>query len=309
MKAREHSINPGQPIRGVLPVVHMPYTDGGAIDYATLQREVDYLFDTGADGLSLALVSDTLRLTAPERLELPGKLVEFAAGRGPAIISVGAESTAQARLFARAAEDGGAAAIMAIPPLSAALPEDQLRVYFEGLLEEVSLPLFVQDASSYVGRSMSLDFQVDMFRQYGQRILFKPEASPLGPVITALRERTAGEAAIFEGSGGILLIDSHRRGVTGTIPGVELLDGTVALWRALEDGDDDRAYQVYYPICAIIALQLQGGLDGFIVIERYLMHKRGLFPNQLHRGPTSFELDSLTAAEIDRLYDRLQAVL
>ena len=40
MKAREHSINPGQPIRGVLPVVHMPYTDGGAIDYATGTRDL-----------------------------------------------------------------------------------------------------------------------------------------------------------------------------------------------------------------------------------------------------------------------------
>jgi len=296
-------------IAGVLPVVHMPYTDAGAIDYTALQREVDFLFDTGAQGLSLALVSDTLRLTAPERLELPGRLAEFAAGRGPVLISVGAESTAQARLFARAAEDGGAAALMAIPPLSAALPEDQLRAYFEGLLDEVALPLFIQDASSYVGRSMSVDFQVDMFRQYGQRVLFKPEASPLGPVITELRERTGGEAAIFEGSGGILLIDSYRRGVTGTIPGVELLDGVVALWRALEAGDDDRAYQVYGPICAIIALQLQGGLDGFIVVERYLMHKRGIFPNQVHRGPTSFALDPYTASEIDRLFARLQAVL
>lgn len=296
-------------LRGVLPVVHMPYADSGAIDYATMERQVDYLFETGADGLSMALVSDTLRLTAPERLELPARLVEFAAGRGPVVISVGAESTAQARLYARAAEDGGAAALMAIPPLSTALPEEQLRAYFEGLLDEVELPLFIQDASSYVGRSMSVDFQVDMFRQHGQRILFKPEASPLGPVITALRERTGGEAAIFEGSGGILLIDSHRRGVSGTIPGVELLDGTVALWRALEAGDEDRAYEVYFPICAIIALQLQGGLDGFIVVERYLMHKRGIFPNQLHRGPTSFALDGQTAAEIDRLFDRLQAVL
>ena len=296
-------------IRGVLPIVHMPYTDGGAIDYTTLQREVDYLFETGANGLGLALASDTLRLTAPERLELPARLVEFAAGRGPVIISVGAESTAQARLYSRAAEDGGAAAVMAIPPLSMALPEDQLRAYFEGLLDEIELPLFIQDASSYVGRSMSLDFQVDMFRQHRPRILFKPEASPLGPVISALRERTGGEAAIFEGSGGILLIDSHRRGVIGTMSGVELLDGVVALWKALQAGDDDRAYQVYFPICAIIALQLQGGLDGFIVVERYLMHKRGIFPNQLHRGPTSFDLDHQTAAEIDRLYDRLQAVL
>ena len=70
-------------IEGVLPVLHMPYEEDESIDYATLQKEVDYLFDTGAHGLCLALVSDLLRLTAEERLTLPEHLVRWAAGRGP----------------------------------------------------------------------------------------------------------------------------------------------------------------------------------------------------------------------------------
>lgn len=296
-------------IRGVLPVVHMPYNRDQSIDYGALETEVDWLFETGAHGLCLALVSDLLRLTAQERLALPARLVGFARGRGPVIISAGAESTLQACEFARAAQAGGAAAAMAIPPLSRALSEAQLQAYFEGLLEAVELPLIVQDASSYVGRAMSIDFQAGLFQRHGGRILFKPEATPLGPCISALRERTGGRAAIFEGSGGVLLIDSYRRGVTGTIPGVELLDGTVALWNALEQGDEQRAYQLYFPICAIAVLQMQGGLDGFIVAERHLMHCRGLFKNQIHRGPLGFELDEATRAELDRLFAILQEVL
>ncbi len=296
-------------IRGVLPVVHMPYNQDLSIDWGALEVEVDWLFETGAHGLCLALVSDLLRLSAEERLELPARLVKFARGRGPVIISAGAESTLQARIFARAAQAGGAAAVMAIPPLSRALSEAQLQAYFEGLLEAIEIPLIVQDASSYVGRAMSIEFQAGLFQRHGERILFKPEATPLGPCISALRERTGGRASIFEGSGGVLLIDSYRRGVTGTIPGVELLDGTAALWNALEQGDEQRAYRLYFPICAIAVLQMQGGLDGFIVSERYLMHKRGLFKNQAHRGPLGFELDQETRAELDRLFALLQEAL
>jgi len=301
--------NEPESIRGILPVVHMPYHEDLQIDFATLRREVDYLFDTGANGLCLALVSDTLRLTAQERLDMPAHLVEFAQERGPVIISVGAESTVQARAFARAAEDGGATGLMVIPPLSQALAEPQLAEFFEELLEEVALPIIIQDASSYVGRPMSVTFQAELFRKQGERILFKPEASPLGPCISAIRDLTDGQAKIFEGSGGVLLIDSYRRGVAGTIPGVELLDALVALWRACVAGDWDRAYEVYLPICAIATLQTQGGLDGYIVSERHLLHRQGLFPNQVHRGPLSYELDGETRAEIDRLYDLLQAVL
>jgi len=296
-------------IRGILPVVHMPYHMDLRIDFDTLRREVDHLFNTGAHGLCLALVSDTLRLTAPERMEMPTRLVEFAQGRGPVIISVGAESTVQARAFARAAEDAGAGAIMAIPPLSQGLAEPQLAEYFDELLEEVALPIIIQDASSYVGKAMSLPFQAELFRKQGERILFKPEAAPLGPCISALRDLTGGQAKIFEGSGGVLLIDSYRRGVVGTIPGVEILAGLVALWNACVAGDWDRAYEVYLPICAIATLQMQGGLDGYIVTERHLLHRQGLFPNQVHRGPLAYQLDYETRGEIDRLYDRLQAVL
>ena len=43
---------------------------------------------------------------------------------------------------------------------------------------------------------------------------------------------------MFEGSGGIFLIDSYRRGIAGTMPGMDLLDGVVAVWKALQRGDE-----------------------------------------------------------------------
>ena len=39
------------------------------------------------------------------------------------------------------------------------------------------------------------------------------------------------------------------------------------------------------------------------------MVKRGLFPSARRRRPYGWELDAETAAEVDRLFDRLQAAL
>ncbi|MEE3234333.1 MAG: dihydrodipicolinate synthase family protein [Candidatus Latescibacterota bacterium] len=296
-------------LAGVLPVVHMPYLNNMGIDYGTLEHEIDYAFSSGANGICLALVSDLFRLTADERIQLPKQLCSMANERGPVIINVAAESSMQACEYARAAEAGGSNALMVIPPISRPLSENQLRAYFDAILESVKIPVFIQDASSYIGNPMSIEFQAKLYLDYGDRILFKPEASPLGPCLSALSDATKGRAALFEGSGGLLLIDSFRRGITGTIPGVELLDGTVALWEALSDGDEDRAYRLYFPICALATLQLQGGLDGFIVCERYIMHKRGLFPKIVHREPLSFQLDAHMTSEIDRLLSKLSEAL
>ena len=85
-----------------------------------------------------------------------------------------------------------------------------------------------------------------------------------------------------------------------------MLDGIVALWRALLAGDEDRIYELSLPICALTALQLQAGLDGFLAIEKYLLKKRGLFDNTLRVQPSGWELDAETCAEVDRLFALLQ---
>jgi 4-hydroxy-tetrahydrodipicolinate synthase len=225
-------------------------------------------------------------------------------------MGVGAESSRQALEYARAAEKAGCDAVMATPPMTSAINEPAMLAYFRALADGVDLPLIVQDASGYVGQSIPLRVYTDLLDRYGpEKIVFKPEASPIGPNLSALRDATGGKARIFEGSGGIFLIDSFRRGIAGTMPGMEFLEGIVAVWKALERGDEATAYKIYFPICAMVALQLQAGLDGFLAIEKYLLVKRGLFTSARRRGPYSWELDPETAAEIDRLFVQMQQVL
>jgi 2-keto-3-deoxy-L-arabinonate dehydratase len=294
-------------IHGVLPIAHTPFTIGHAIDYASYQRQLDWAFSVGADGVCTGMVSELLRLTHDERLELTDRLPELVAGRGCVVMSAGAESIAQALVFARRAAKAGCDAIMAIPPISGALPEDQLHGYYAALADATPLPVIVQDASGYVGKAIPLALCVRLLDAYGpEKILFKPEASPIGPNLSALRDASGGRARIFEGSGGILLIDSFRRGISGTMPGMEFLDGIVQLWKSLQKGDDAAAYRVYFPICALVALQLQAGLDGFLAVEKYILHRRGLFASDTRRLPYSWSLDSETQAEIDRLLSLLE---
>ena len=297
-------------IQGVLPIAHTPFNEHNEIDEESLARQIDWAYEQGADGFCTGMVSEILRLTTDERITLTHRLADLNAGRGIFIASVGAESTKQAVAFAKEAERAGATAMMAIPPVSTSLPLEATVSYYRALADAVALPLIVQDASAYVGRAIPIAACVRLLDHYGpDKILFKPEAAPFGPHLSKLRDASGGQAKIFEGSGGILLVDSFRRGVTGTMPGMEMLDAIIALWNALHAGDDERAYRIYFPICAIVALQMQAGLDGFLAVEKYLLVKRGIFTHELRRQPYSWELDSETAGEIDRLFEHLQAVL
>ena len=297
-------------IEGVLPILHTPFSAHDRIDRECLRREIDWCFATGASGVCSAMVSEVLRLTITERRELAQAIVELADGRGSVIISVGAESTRQALELAKQARDAGCDALMAIPPISTSLPDESLLRYFGTLADEIDLPLIVQDASGYVGQSLSIAFCARLLKAYGKdKILFKPESAPIGPNLSALRDATDGQAQVLEGSGGILLVDSYRRGIVGTMPGVDLLDGIVALWNAMSGGDESAIYRLYFPICAIVALQMQAGLDGFLAIEKYILVKRGIFESDRRREPNSWSLDPETQAEVDRLLLHLDEAL
>lgn len=297
-------------IQGILPVLHTPFDANDQIDAESLQREIDWAFWLGSDGVCAAMVSEVLRLTSTERGQLNRLIVEMTAGRGAVVASVGAESTRQAVCYAQEAVETGCDAVMAIPPISTALPLPALQDYFCTLADAVPVPLIVQDASSYVGASIPTEFYVRLLDQYGpEKILFKPEGAPIGPNLSDLRDASGGRARMFDGSGGILLIDAYRRGIAGTMPGVDLLDGIVALWKALRREDDATAYRLYFPICALVALQLQAGLDGFLAIEKYLLVKRGLFTTAERRVPYSWSLDPETQREVDRLFAMLMDAL
>ncbi len=295
-------------LQGVLPVLQMAYHEGETIDFKTLTREIDWLYERGADGVVLAMVSEWLRLNDEERRQVCEHVVKVSDGRGSVTISVSAESTLVAVAQARHAEQSGATAVMAIPPLSIALPESELIEYYRRILDSIQIPVIVQDASGYVGMPMPISALSTLLDCYGpQRVLFKPEATPIGPKLTELREATQGRAKVFEGSGGISLVDSYRREIVGTMPGAEMIEGIVALWRALEADDQPTVDRLSMPIGALVALQT--GLDGFLAVEKHLLVRQGLFKNTIIRRPVGFRLDEETRREVDRLFDLLTLAL
>jgi len=294
-------------LHGVLPVVQTPYFDDERIDYDTLAREIDWLYEQGVDGLVVAMVSEVLRLTEQERRQMAEFVCRASGTRGPVVISVGSESTFASCELARHAESVGAGAVMAIPPLSVAVGEEQLRIYYERIIESISIPVIVQDASGYVGKPMSIEFQARLCRDYGSRVQFKPEAEPIGPRLSELRQATDGAARIFEGSGGNVLVDSYRRGIVGTMPGADLIDAIIALWRALETNNTAAIERIDGALRPLLALQKS--LDSYLAVEKYLLTRRGIFHNTRVRGPVAYVLDERTQREVERHFQALQATL
>jgi 4-hydroxy-tetrahydrodipicolinate synthase len=292
-------------LSGVLPVVQTPFDLEGLLDGEALERELHWVLDQGVSGLTTGMVSELLRLTEAERETLGALVISVARERGVlAVLSCGAESTAQAIRYVRRAAELGAHGVMVIPPTTVTLGDEATFEYFVDIARATPLALVVQDASGYVGRPLSISLQARLHEELGDQVYFKPEAPPLGQRLTQLREATGGAARTFEGTGGVNLVDGYHRGVVGSMPGAEVCWAVEAMWRALTTGDESRAYRINAYLALLI--NLQTSLDSYVAVEKYLLWRQGVLERTVVRGPTGYQLDDGTRGEIDRLLELLQ---
>ena len=295
-------------LAGVFNVLQTPLTETDEIDEPVFAREIEWLLKCGIDGAVLAMVSEVLRFSAEDRRKQWQLVLKLINGRIPVIASVGAESTYIATSLAKWAEIDGAAAVMATPPSAFATLSNEIRDYYVAIIESVKIPVIVQDASNYLGQPLDISLYVDLIDKYGaERVQFKPEAKPVKERLELLRDASGGRALVFEGQGGVDLLDTFPIGIVGTMPGAEICWAIVAIWDALEAKDLVRASAIHACVGKLVALQPT--IDAYVAVEKYLLVKQGIFTSSRQRGPVSTILSDKTKGEIDLIFNELVQVV
>ncbi|QHA08061.1 dihydrodipicolinate synthase family protein [Streptomyces broussonetiae] len=293
-------------IKGVLPVVLMPYTEDGArVDEDDFLAQTEHMFDVGCDGFVVGQVSEVLRLTHEERLRVAELSAKAARGRGVSIMSTGAETPNAAVEYSRHAQEAGVDALLVMHPATIPLDDAGMVAYYSKVIEAVDIPVIVHHAKSLAKQPLSIAAQVQLLEEYGEeRVLFKPEAQPTPPRVSQLRDATGGRARIFEGDGGMMLLDCHRRGLTGTIPATEIAEIVIALWNLLEQGRRAEAERIGHPLSYLMC-HMMNSTDYYLSIAKRFLKERGIVKSTHVRGPSRHVLDDETWTEVHHTYQNL----
>jgi dihydrodipicolinate synthase/N-acetylneuraminate lyase len=296
-------------IKGVLPCILTPYDTNFKVDSEDYQRQVDFIYEAGCQGVVVGQVSEVMRLSQSERYEVAKLLVQCNKGRGITVMSTGAESTHAAIEYSVQAEEVGIDALLLMHPSTMALSEDQMFKYFSDVIKETTIPVIVHHAKSYAKNPLSVDTQVRILNEFGdKRILFKPESSPTPPKLSLLRDKSDNCAKIFEGDGGMMLMDCHKRGLKGTIPAAETAKIVNQLWLALEEGDLDKSRKITFPLSYLMC-QMMNSVDCYQFLAKHLLKRAGIMKNALVRGPHDYIPDTETLREVEITYDHILSLL
>ena len=296
-----------EPFRGIFTIPSTPFRADGAIDVPSFRRVVDFCIECGAHGLVFPVnASEFTALSDAERMELSEVLVEHNAGRLPVIIGVAGVAQEPAAEFARHARSIGADGVIAMPPYvrRGELPEAVIVDYYRAIAEAACLPVFIQNNPAPVGTDMPARLLLKLCREIDHVSYIKEETVPSTIKLTEVVHGNDGSCkGCFGGSGGRYLIEEHRRGSDGNMPGCHVTDVVVALWNALEAGDAARAMHIYKEMAPLFFFEHQ--LSG---CYKEVLYRRGVIECALKRsGP--MPLDEVASEYLDEILRALAPLM
>lgn len=284
--------------RGVFAIPCTPFTQGGELDEESLRREVAFCLAAGAHGLVAPVnASEFTSLSDEERRRVATVLVEEVAGRVPVVIGVTAGSDVVAAGFARHAREIGADAVIAMPPHVRKATPPEIAAYYRAIAEAAQLPVFIQNFIGPAGTPMSAEFMARLLREVDHVEYVKEETIPAGHVMTELIA-LAGEAlrGVMGGMAGRYLLDEYRRGACGTMPACEITDVHVALWNALEAGDEAGARALFNRMLPLLNIEALFGAT----LYKEVLYRRGVIRCPRTRGAVG-PLDAFDHRELDQI--------
>jgi len=270
-------------LRGLFPILATPFDSSGALDERSLRRLVRFQLECGVDGLGLfGFASEAFALTEGERDTILRAVREEADGALPLVVGAGGMGTLPAIEQGLRAVEGGADALMVLPPFMAK-PGPQYLVEFYGeLAGAVGVPVMVQDAPANTGVAMPPALMKELAALPGVDYV-KVETQPTAVKVQQIAEAVGGGMAVFGGQNALFVLEEMDRGAVGTMPACEFADGLRAVLDARAEGRKREARELYNRLLSLIRYGLQPGVAW--AVHKEVLVARGLIDHAAVRSP------------------------
>lgn len=150
-------------IQGVLAPNIVPFTSDGEVDEKRLKEYVCWLVDKGIDCLyPIGSFGSAYLMSVEERKRCVEAIAERVEGRIPIICHIGAQNTRDSVKLAKHAEKTGVYAIASLPPILYKHARENVKAYFQDLIDAVSLPVFAYNYPKAVGYEISVDLLAEL---------------------------------------------------------------------------------------------------------------------------------------------------
>ena len=274
-------------IRGVCPVLAVPFTELGEVDYASFRNLVQWVISCGAESvLMFGIASENLKLDDGERDRLLQILLEEKGKASLMVVaSVADHSLELAVKRARRYEMMGADFINILPPSFLSPSAEQILEHLRGLLAAVQIPTIIQHLPQ-AGGMEGIGVLAQLAVEFDNLAMIKCESNPPLASIQEVKSLTHDSVGTLIGWGGIYWREGVDVGALGVQPGCALTDAYIWAQSALDVGDFgefERRVATFIPWIA----RWISNVEQLIAIEKSILQSRGIIATAYCRRPTT----------------------
>jgi 4-hydroxy-tetrahydrodipicolinate synthase len=206
-----------KPLCGIIPPLVTPLKDNETLDVESLEKLIEHLIAGGVHGLFiLGTTGEEQSLSYGVRQQMIRESARINNGRLPLLVCVTDTSMVESIRLAGVAADCGADGVVSAPPYYFATGQPELAQFYEELVPQLPLPVFLYNMPSHVKVSFAPDTvrriaqnpQVIGFKDssanavYFQSVMYKMKERPDFAMLVGPEEIT-GECVLLGGHGGI----------------------------------------------------------------------------------------------------------
>jgi 2-keto-3-deoxy-L-arabinonate dehydratase len=295
-------------LSGAVPIVPTPFNEDETIDQGALRNLIDFAIESRLQAVCLpAYASEFYKLTDQERLMVVKVAVEHARGRLQVVAQSNHPSLKLAIELAKANVDAGADIISLAVPRIFSLPEKSIRAYLSEFFAAIpDTPVLVQDFNPG-GSSISVELINDLRMNHPNFKYLKLEEPLCAPKFESIIKATKENIGLFEGWGGLYLLELIPIGIAGVMPGLGVSDILQKIFTLRKDGENERAFDLFERIMPQIFFSLQN-MELFHYAEKELLIARGVLQSSVSRK-AAYIPDSHSIGYIKELNTRILQVV
>jgi 2-keto-3-deoxy-L-arabinonate dehydratase len=297
-----------QGLSGVIPIVPTPFTDDEEVDEDSLRGLIEFAVSCEVGSVCLpAYASEFYKLSDEERFRVVDIAVKQAAGRLRIIAQANSASVKIAIRLAKSYCAAGADIIGIAVPRQFHLPESSLKEYLSEFLKAIApTPVLIQDFNPG-GESLSIQFITDLHRTNSNFKYLKLEEPLSAKKVGEIIRISGGRIELFEGWGGLYLMELTPVGIAGVMPGLALADLLQIVFLNRKAGFHEEAFQLFERVMPQIFFSLQN-MELFHYAEKELLVARGILKSSRSRK-AAYLPDHATVSYISELNKRLLKVI
>lgn len=202
--------------KGVFTALITPFTDYGTVDYAALERIVEYQIEKGIDGLvPCGTTGESPTLSHEEHDRVIAQTIKFARGRVPVIAGTGSNATSEAIRLSQHAQDAGVDAVLLVNPYYNKPTQTGLYRHFRAIADSVSVPCVLYNIKGRTGVNLETDTLLHLVHDC-PNIRAVKEASGNLEQMSDVISRSPQNFTVFSGDDNLTL-ELIKRGGDGVI--------------------------------------------------------------------------------------------